>query len=185
MNQVLRGGPRLDATTSLTSGVVIPTAPLIGASGLAGRALISDAADRPKSLAECFEFVAGHDEVPEYFRQELVPARKRIEGATGCDASQLPSAPVALRPILAKIQLKKIGTSHKRWNTFTVLQSVLILCGWVSPEAKLRYKLAEPLEALLIAAAGHGKRRALAAFLRYCDRRGLALAAINSDTLIT
>jgi integrase len=159
--------------------------PLIGASGLAGRALIHDPATRPETLAACFDFVILHPEAPDTFRQELPTARDHIGRAIGRDLTDLPADPLALRPLIARALLHKRGAQNRRWNAATILRSVLILTGWHSPEARLRYKLPREWEVLLIAANRHGQRRALAAFMRHAHRLGLTLPDITSDTLVS
>ena len=159
--------------------------PLIGASGLAGRALIADPVARPETLAACFDFVILHPDIPETFRQELSTASDHIGRATGGDLADLPAEPVALRPLIAHAQLHKRPLWNRRWNAATVLRSVLILTGWHSSEARLRYKLPREWKALLIAADRHGKRRALAAFMRHAHRLGLTPSQISPDTLLS
>lgn len=166
------------------TGTTLPAAvePLIGASGLAIRALVAEE-NRPPTLAACFDLVAQHPAVPTPFREEAAVTRRLIERLTGHAAFDLPADPPALRPFLSTIRLKQHATGNKRWNAFAVLQSTLILAGWVCPEAKLRYKLPARWEERLIAADRHGRRRALAAFVRYCHRRGLDLPDVTSATL--
>ena len=159
--------------------------PLIGASGLANRSLIADSATRPETLAACFNFVMYRSEVLESFLRELPAAREHIERVTGRDLTDLPANPLTLRPLIAPNRLHKHRVQNKRWNAATILRSVLILTSWHSPEARLRYKLPQEWEALLIAADRYGKRRALAAFMRYAHRLDLTPFAISSDTLLS
>lgn len=184
MNQLHHDVPPADPMTSGAVGPLDADEPLIGASGLASRALIIDAADRPTTLAACFEFVVSHPELPDMFRAEAPAALALIARLTGRDVSQLPCDPVALRPILAEVRLHKHPSSHKRWNAFGLLQSTLILTGWHHPDARKRYKLPKPYEDLLIEAEKYRRRPPLAAFFRYCHRRGLALSDVNDKTLV-
>jgi integrase len=158
--------------------------PLIGASGLASRALVSPSA-RLQTLAACFDFVLLHPDVPETFRCELPLARELLDRATGGEFANLLPDPAVLGPLIARTRLHKRRVRNKRWNAATILRSVLILTAWHSPEARLRYKLPQDWEALLIAAGKHGHRRALAAFMRHAHRLGLSLPEIDSNTLVS
>jgi hypothetical protein len=89
-----------------------------------------------------------------------------------------------LRPLLADAYLKECKQGNKRWNAEIILRSLLILCGWHSAEARLRYKLPAEWEELLIIADAHGVRRDIAAFLRYAHRRGLMIHEVGSQTLL-
>jgi integrase len=171
-------------STSTALGPVYALEPLIGASGLASRSLITDGASRPPTLAGCFSFVTSHPDVPEGFRSALSGVLGHIVQSTGRDASDLPADPVALRPVIADVELHTLLAGHKRWTRHGLLQSTLIFTGWLDPDARKRDKLPEPWEVLLIEAGCHGRRRALAAFFRWCYRRDLSLASIEDETLV-
>ena len=173
-----------DRPLNWTNPPVIAATKLIGASGLASRALIHDAAERPTTLDECFAFVATHPEVPKQFREVTVAARDAVTQLTGRIEAPLPANPVELRPLLAGLRLKTRAGSHKRWTVAGMLRSTLILTGWITPDSRMRYKLPRGWELLLVAAGKAGKRRDLASFLRHCHRLGLGLTEITSTTLL-
>ena len=176
--------PRLSPAASTTIEAVDANEPLIGASGLASRSLITDLSSRPATLTACFAFVASHPDVPEAFRTEAPKALAIIAGLTCHDASQLPADPIAIRPIISHTPLRKHLASHTRWNVFGLLVSTLILTGWLSPEARRRCTLPEPWGGLLVEAGKHGRRGKLAVLFGYCYRRGLAPTEFNDATLI-
>ena len=115
-------GLTVEPDCGVPRSAIVPLAPsgepseaLIGASGLARRALIDDPAARPETLAGCFGFVTNHAEVPATFRALLPATRKMIARDSGHDLADLPADPAALRPLLVatRPRRRKLSCSRK------------------------------------------------------------------------
>lgn len=149
---------------------------------------------RPGSICGCLAWLAGrvgadHPEVRAIRGAVTTIAMvlNRQEDRARALATDLPADPGQLRPLLRDALPAAFRISRSRWaNARSLLATLLIAAGWVSPECRPRLPLSGPWAQLLRRPGGVKDRLhyALRPFLRFCQRRGVLPESIGPDDLL-
>lgn len=134
--------------------------------------------ERPKTLLGCVAWLHGELGAKHQAAKEIAGAAHTVirvaHGVFDLKDQDLPADPPSLRPYLRNAMPAGIKVSRKRFeNAKSLVTSLLILTGWVSPHYRSNAALSPYWINRL---AGSGRQLPagpLPAFFRYCDREGV------------
>ena len=149
-------------------------------------------ADRPATLAGCLAWleqqVGCSDPDAKQLRgavTTIAVVLHRNENRAKALDRDLPAAPAALRPLLANALPAAFKISSSRWNNAkSLLRSLLIVTGWVSPDTRLHLPLTGVWHDLYRTAPADPLSASIRPFLRFCQRRAVMPADITGADLL-
>jgi integrase len=146
-------------------------------------------AERPPTLSGCVAWLGSQlGEIDSEFKQIRGAVRTITKVALKRHAPEtedLPADPAKLREHLRNAMPAAVKVSPSRWhNAKSLLTSLLIAVGWVSPEVRDDRAIDPELAGIM---ARLTKEKALTTplrpFLRYCQREGISPAEITAATV--
>jgi hypothetical protein len=147
-------------------------------------------AQRPTTLRGCVVWLGG----------QLGPGAPEVKLAAGAvrtlikvvhklsnpSNEDLPADPVLLRPHLRDALPAAIGLSRSRFdNAKSLLVSLLVATGWVSPHTRSGEALQPVWQGMLNSLPRQEIASPLRRFFRFCDRAGIEPAMVSSATVET
>lgn len=149
------------------------------------------APDRPATLTGCLAWAEEHlgkdDPDVKQVRGAVLTITRvvlKIEVRAKALEADLPADPIALRPLLSAALPAALNVSVSRWsNAKSLLKTLLIATGWVSPHARPYQPVSPAWQALLTNAPGGKLNGALRPFLRHCDRLGVKPENVSAEHL--
>src|SRR4051794_12500384 len=103
---------------------------------------------------------------------------------TGCTLDSLPSDPMLLRPLLARVLPARHRMTSSRWSSVkSSIARVLKLLNWHDQDSVLKAPVTADWERGRQQLPRKPQKAAFAALARYCDAHGIAPAAVTEATL--
>jgi len=139
---------------------------------------------KPGTIAELREAMLADGTVDPRRRQEVASALRRLAKALCKPAEMIPTAPAALRPMLANFPAVRAGLSAGRWRNIRGLtQFALAHFGLATVPVRSRQALSPAWDALLGDVPAYSERYKLGRLGRYCSGVGVEPEGVGDQVM--